>query len=169
MPILSFGYGSNMMLRKVQVNVPSATKMSNATLAGYRFVFNKVSKDGSAKGNIILTNNPSDVVCGIVIQIADNEKKALDIEEGLGKGYNEETITVTFDDNQTREVAVYTAHPNHIQENLWPYDWYRDMVIYGGMENNLPEKYIQFLKLFPFTIDPDQERRLEKYSIINSK
>lgn len=169
MPVLSFGYGSNMLLRKVQVNVPSAKKISNAFLTGYRFAFNKVSKDGSAKGNIICTSNPSDSVWGIVIQIADYEKQALDKEEGLGAGYDEETITVTCENNKSLKTVAYVAQPRHIEENLWPYDWYRDMVVYGAVENNLPKNYIQFLKLFAFTIDPNQKRRQDKYSIIYSK
>lgn len=77
------------------MNVPSATKLANAFLPGYRFTFSKKSKDGSGKGNIIETKNPDDVVWGIIIQIADNEKEALDKEEGLGKGYNERNIIVT--------------------------------------------------------------------------
>lgn len=53
-----------MLLRKVQVNVHSATKLANAFLPGYRFTFSKKSKDGSGKGNIIETKNPDDVVWG---------------------------------------------------------------------------------------------------------
>lgn len=169
MPILSFGYGSNMLLRKVQVNVPSAIKLSNAFLPGFRFAFNKKSKDGSGKGNLIETKNPDDKVWGIVIQIADDEKKALDKEEGLGKGYNEKNIIVTPDREQPIEVLAYIADPTHVQDDLWPYDWYRDMVVLGAIENNISQRYISFLKQFPFTIDPDQRRRMEKYSIINRK
>lgn len=169
MSILTFGYGSNMLLRKVQLNVPSAIKFSNACLSGYRFAFNKVSKDGSGKGNIIQTKNLNDVVYGIIIQIADVEKKTLDKEEGLGKGYNEEKIMVAQDNGQRIEVVTYIADTTHVQEDLWPFDWYRDMVLNGAIENKIPASYIDFLKQFPFTIDPDQKRRLKKYSIIYSK
>lgn len=106
---------------------------------------------------------------GIIIQIADNEKEALDKEEGLGKGYNERNIIVTVENKGPIEVYSYIADPAHVQDDLWPYDWYRDMVVVGAIENNTAIECISFLNKFPFTIDPDQSRRLSKYSIINTK
>ena len=166
MNIQIFAYGSNMLLRKLKVNVPSAVKLTNAYLPGFRFAFDKVSKDGSSKGNIVKTGIATDKVWGVVYEIEIEDKKALDREEGLGKGYNEEKLVVTAVDNNQVECCAYVADKSAEKENLLPYDWYRDMVVIGAIENSLESEYIAFLKAFQYSIDPDYERRKKKYFII---
>lgn len=168
MKIYNFAYGSNMLLRKLQVNVPSAVKITNAFLQGYRFDFNKLSKDGSAKGNITKTDSDKDKAWGVVYEIEMQEKKALDKEEGLGKGYNEGRLIVTTEKENSIEVLAYIADEGAVQKNLLPYDWYRDMVIIGAVENSIEKSYITFLKEFAYTVDPDHERRKKKFSIVIS-
>lgn len=168
--MLIFGYGSNMLLQKLKVNVPSARKIANAYLGGYVFSFNKVSKkDGSAKGNITWTGNAEKVVWGVVFEISERDKAALDREEGLGNGYNEITVSVITDKKETMEVLVYIADKSAIQQNLLPFDWYRDMVVTGAETNGLPESYIEDLKNFAFIKDNDETRRNLKYKIIEAE
>lgn len=94
--MLIFAYGSNMNLNRLTQRVPSAVKFCNVFLPGYKLVCNKVSKkDGSAKANIIKTDNLAELVWGVLFNINSNEKPLLDKAEGLGKGYNEDTLTVS--------------------------------------------------------------------------
>ena len=162
-----FAYGSNMLLQKLKVNVPSARKVANACLREYRFAFNKISrKDGSAKGNIMPTGKGEDAVWGVLFDIEDRDKQALDKEEGLGKGYNEIVISIATIDNKIVNALAYIADKSAIQDSLLPFDWYRDMVVIGAARNELPERYIDELRKFPFRADNDEERRCRKYSMI---
>lgn len=156
-----------MLLRKLKVNVPSAVKVTNAFLQGYRFHFNKISKDGSAKGNIIKTNNESDIVWGVVYEIEMRDKLALDKEEGLNKGYNEETVTIKTAKLDSVETLAYIADEGAIKESVLPYDRYRDLLVIGSIENSIDKNYITFLNEFEYSVDPDHERRKKRYSIIH--
>ncbi len=167
--MLIFSYGSNMLLQKLKINVPSARKISNARLKEYRFAFNKVSrKDGSAKGNILWTGNETDNVWGVVFEIDDRDKKALDREEGLGKGYSEIAVSVTTAKNETIEALVYIADKEATQHDLLSFDWYRDMVVMGARQNSLPESFINDLEKLPFIRDDNEGRRNKKYKIITA-
>ena len=53
MTIPYFAFGSNMLLERIKKRVPSARVLGNATLGGYALRFNKLSKDGSGKANIV--------------------------------------------------------------------------------------------------------------------
>lgn len=165
-----FAYGSNMLLQKLKVNVPSARKVANACLREYRFAFNKTSKkDGSAKGNIIPTGNSEDTVWGVLFDIQNRDKQALDREEGLGYGYNEIAVSIATIDNKIVHALAYIADDSAIQDILLHFDWYRDMVVIGAAHNELPESYIDELKKFPFKADNDEIRRHRKYSIIQTE
>ena len=63
-------------------------------------------------------------------------------------------------------VLVYLANKEKINDNLLPYTWYKDIVIAGAQYHNLPEEYIEFIKSFKATIDPDQEREKKQRLIV---
>ena len=73
-----FAYGSNMFTRKMRIPAPSARFIATGRIAGYVLRFNKKSDDGSGKGNIVETGNPTDEVWGVVFEISDAERAALD-------------------------------------------------------------------------------------------
>lgn len=164
-----FAYGSNMNIERLKKRTPSATKVSNASLRGYQFKCNKVSNTGSSKGNIVFTNNPDDTVWGVIFEIDDKEKKALDEAEGLGYGYNETKLTVQCCNNQDQLVQVYVADPGAVNNNLPPFDWYKDLIVSGAESNDLPADYIDKLKQLKAVKDKDEERRKRNYDIINTK
>jgi len=162
----TFAYGSNMNIDRLQERTPSAVKVSNASIKGYKFRCNKVSNTGSSKGNIVFTGDENDVVWGVIYEIDDNEKPNLDRVEGLGQGYNQTTITVKNSDNQDEDVQVYVADPGAINENMRPFDWYRDFILSGTEQNKLPEEYIEELRSVQSTIDTNATRRESNYSIM---
>lgn len=168
--MLTFAYGSNMLLQKLKINMPSAKKVANGYITGYRFSFNKVSKkDGSAKGNIVYTGNNDDIVWGIIYEISEEEKKALDREEGLGRGYRQEVVSITTSEGNEMDALAYIADIRAIRNGLLPFDWYRDMVITGAKKNGLPEDSITALENFKYKFDNDEERRKLKYQIIHQQ
>ena len=74
-----FAYGSNMYTPRMRERCPSARLVGTATLPGWRTVYDKPSADGSAKLNI--RPSAGDEVRGVVYEIADHERAALDAAE----------------------------------------------------------------------------------------
>jgi gamma-glutamylcyclotransferase (GGCT)/AIG2-like uncharacterized protein YtfP len=168
--MLIFAYGSNMNINRLTQRVPSATKVSNVFLTGYKLMCNKVSRnDGSAKANIEKSDIATDIVWGILFEIDSNEKPLLDKAEGLGKGYNEDCLTFTDENNLNYIAQVYIADSNSINNRLVAYDWYKEFIITGAIQNQLPADYISQLQSIPFIPDPDEKRRSDHYSILRGE
>lgn len=165
--MLIFAYGSNMNLNRLTKRVPSARKVSNAFLPGYKLICNKVSKDGSAKANIIKTDNLVEVVWGVLFTIDSNEKYLLDNAEGLGKGYIEDTLNSFDETNNPYTAQAYIADSNSIDNTLLPYDWYKEFIVSGAIQNKLPAKYILQLQSITCVRDHDEQRRIKNYSILS--
>ncbi len=162
-----FAYGSNMNQMRLQKRVSSAIKVCNAYIIGYKLQCNKVSTDGSTKGNIVFTNNSEDVVWGVIFEINNNQKPDLDRVEGLGNGYNETTLEF-LNSNIVRIAAqVYIADEGSVNNNLLPYDWYKEYILTGAIENQLPQEYIQKIQLMDYVVDEDNERRRRHFYVIN--
>lgn len=168
--MMIFAYGSNMNLNRLTQRVPSAVRVSNAFLPGYKLVCNKVSKkDGSAKANIIKTGNLAELVWGVLFTIDINEKPLLDKAEGLGKGYNEDTLIFFDETNNSYTAQIYIADSKAIDDNLFPYDWYKEFIVSGANLNNLPSEYISKLQSIACIRDHDEERRTKNYAILSGK
>jgi hypothetical protein len=158
-----------MNIRRLQERVSSAKKFTNAYLKGYVFVCNKVSKDGSAKANVILSDSEENVVWGVLFVINQNEKSLLDKAEGLGSGYGEKVLTF-YDVQGTQHLAqIYIADDKHTNDSLKPYDWYRAYILSGAIQNKLPDNYIKFLENLKFNIDINATRRNKNFAMLNSE
>lgn len=161
-----FAYGSNMNVNRLKQRVPSAVKVCNASLPGYKFAFNKRSNDGSGKGNIQQTNVDGDTVAGVVFEINEAEKPALDAVEGLGSGYNQAVVDLLDENGKTFQAQVYIADENAVDDNLMPYDWYKEFVVTGAEQNDLPAEYVQNIRNIAFTADADVERKQRQSAIL---
>lgn len=167
--MLIFAYGSNMNIKRLTQRVPSATKVTNVFLPGYKLICNKVSKDGSAKANIVKSGIAADIVWGVLFKIHKKEKLLLDKAEGLGKGYSEDCLTFT-DENSLKHIAqVYIADSNSINNSLVAYDWYKEFIITGAIQNQLSADYISQLQSIPCISDPDEKRSEKNYSILQGE
>jgi gamma-glutamylcyclotransferase (GGCT)/AIG2-like uncharacterized protein YtfP len=167
--MLIFAYGSNMNLNRLTQRVPSALKVCNAFLPAHKMVCNKMSKDGSAKANIIKSDYHDDLVWGVLFTINNNEKTMLDKAEGFGNGYNEDRLSFFDELNNTYTAQVYIADIKAIKNNLLPYDWYKEFIVSGAAINNLPVEYISKLQSIACIRDHDEKRRMKNYSILSGK
>ena len=164
--LLVFCYGSNMSSKRIKKRCPSARFLSTAYLTRYKFGFNKVSSDGSSKGNIIFTGLENDLVRGVIFEISQTEKIELDRAEGLGSGYDEQTIAVRGNDSELIQVQVYLATGlEYLNETLLPFDWYHEHCLRGAREFNLLGGYIGLIEDFNRKIDENGERRKKELSI----
>jgi gamma-glutamylcyclotransferase len=145
-----FAYGSNLNERRFKARISSAQFKSRATLARYRLVFEKPSKDGSGKATIV--HDDKSVVEGAIFTYADADHGALKKFEG---GYSESPVTVTTD---AGEVSVQTFVADRHDPALKPFDWYVQHIVVGGRKLGLPEKYLEVLAAVPSAKDSDAER-----------
>lgn len=159
-----FSYGSNMSIKRLLGRVPSAKKVDIGILEKHELKFHKVSKkDGSAKCDASETGMPEHSLYGVVFHISKEEKPALDKKEGLGYGYEQKNVQIILSNGSTLEAFTYYA--TNIDPELRPLDWYKEHVIRGARENELPIEYIRTLETIEFVEDSDAERRDEELSI----
>lgn len=153
--LITFAYGSNMLTVRLRERCPSARSLGVAKLNGYELLWHKESKDGSGKCDIFPSVDPVAYVLGVLYEIADTEKGALDKAEGLGHGYKEIEIQALCNGKQMTAKAYQATEIDH---TLTPYSWYRELVIAGAKEHHLPEDYIERLAAISAREDPDHER-----------
>ena len=66
-------------------------------------------------------------------------------------------------DGGTEQALIYLG--TNLDNTLLPYDWYRQHVLHGALENALPEDYLQLIRGVETIADPDRARRERELSI----
>lgn len=156
-----FAYGSNMSSRRLRQRVPGARPLDAAHLPGRRLAWHKKGRDGSGKCDIPAVH-PDDVVYGVVYAIDGTHKPRLDAAEGLGWGYEQMQVEVRLLERR-ETISAFTYYATRIDSAYIPYDWYRDHVLIGAREHNLPDHYIQLIENVPVFEDADKRReRIER-------
>jgi hypothetical protein len=102
---------------------------------------------------------------GVIFDIDERQKSALDAAEGLRKGYKEKATTVLDESGKKRTVFLYVANANSIDTRLRPYSWYKRFVVEGARQHALPNEYVEFIAAFPEMEDGDRERDRKERSI----
>lgn len=162
---LYFAYGSNMSSARLIARTPSAQAIATAHLPKYNLGYTKLGVDASGKCGIKLTNNPAHRVYGVLFKIKQTEKEALDVFEGLGFVYTDQEVTVYDENNQAKQAITYV--PLSEDKGLQPWDWYKQHVVRGAYEFNLPKPYIEALEAVEAMPDSDQARKDRELSIYN--
>ncbi|MCW9012971.1 MAG: gamma-glutamylcyclotransferase [Gammaproteobacteria bacterium] len=159
-----FSYGSNMSIRRLLARVPSAKKADVGILEKHQLKFHKISKkDGSAKCDAYKTGNPEHKLYGVVFFIAEDEKPELDRNEGLGYGYEQKIVEILLNTGKT--IDAFTYYATSISPELKPLDWYKEHVLRGARENDLPVEHIRSIEIIEHIEDSDPDRRDNELSI----
>lgn len=160
-----FAYGSNMLTRRLKApeRAPSAEFVDTGYIARRRLTFDKLSRDGSGKCDAEETGIETDRVYGVIFEIKCSQKPALDWAEGCGKGYKLETVEVI---TKQRTVLAQTYIATRKVRALQPYHWYKALVVAGAVEHDLPNSYVEWLRVFESTEDPHADRRAENEAIL---
>ena len=161
--MLYFAYGSNMSVKRMKKRVRGAQPRGTASLGEHQLRFHKVSRDGSAKCDVIYTGEIEDVVYGVLYELSEEDQETLDRAEGLGKGYERTQVTVV--DSLRQELQAFTYYATEIDESLFPYHWYKNHVVRGAQEAGLPQKYITMLFRVVSKEDPDAQQTYTENSI----
>jgi gamma-glutamylcyclotransferase (GGCT)/AIG2-like uncharacterized protein YtfP len=162
-----FSYGSNMSSRRLLSRVPSARFVATAKLRGYALCFHKKSQDGSAKCDAYETENDQDTVHGVIYEILKSHKAVLDHIEGLGIGYNEKTVELVVPSGDI--LKAYTYYATQINRTFKPYHWYKQHVLTGALEYNLPATYVDKLREIESMQDPNPQRHIIEMAIYKDK
>lgn len=142
MRVLYFAYGSNMASKCLRRRIPSAKPIGRAVLGGKRVLFNKRSKDGSGKANLV--DSPTHSAWGVLYEIDDQDLDKLDTVEG-----NYHRIRVQVRRPHGELVTAETYVSDYLTDQPVAYDWYKERVLGGAREHGLPDNYIAHLKRLP--------------------
>ncbi|KAJ8303065.1 hypothetical protein KUTeg_019461 [Tegillarca granosa] len=141
-----FGFGSNLLKQRIKLKNPSAVFITNAKLNGYRLSFS--SKDYNPHtcvwhgGGATLIEDPDSFVWGCVWKLKNEDIKNLDKQE-----YTYEPITVEVVSPQN-EVYICRSYHKDLDDKLdnRPSPQYKDIVLRGAEQNQLPEDYIDMIR-----------------------
>lgn len=158
-----FAYGSNMLSARLLARCPSAKPLDVARLDGYQLRWHKVSTDGSGKCNIAPDSGEGAHVLGMIYEISSSDKAALDKAEGVGKGYEEESISVAIGECKYQAIAYLATFTD---DTLRPYAWYHAFVLAGAREFDFPDYYLEQIKKTEVRSDPSRERHDKNMAII---
>jgi len=162
--MIYFAYGSNMLLARLQRRVPSARRIDGVfCLPGHQLRFHKEGMDGSAKCDSHLTDDPADRVLGALFEMDPAHRDRLDAAEGLGDGYLDKDVQVS--DTAGRLVEAHTYYATRINGSLLPFSWYKDHVLMGARETDLPRRYIASIEKLKSTDDDDWMREVSERAI----
>ncbi len=152
-----FAYGSNLHSVRLQQRVPSCSFLDVAKLTRYQLKFHKHNPDGSGKCNLLYTGDEKHEVFGVIYNIFASEKGLLDEAEGVGQGYDVTEISLSGEKGPHTAFS-YVAHPEYINDALYPYPWYKALVVTGAKRHQLPGEYIANLESLETVDDPDIHR-----------
>lgn len=144
-------YGSNLHPMRLVERLPSARLCGSSELEGWGLRFHKRGQDGSSKCNMIPA---SETLYVAIYEINPAEKVYLDEAEGLGNGYQEKAISVP----NFGTCFVYVAQDSHIDTNLRPFSWYKELVILGCLHHGFPADYVHAIQRIAPVQDHDIER-----------
>jgi hypothetical protein len=143
--------------------VGSATSLGIHRLDAHSLRFHKIGKDGSGKCDAYFTSDPADCIWGVVYTFKQEDKEILDRIEGLGKGYREQSVLVY--DPGGIAVTAFTYIALKTDPLLKPFVWYKNHVLTGALEANLPEFYVSQLTEVEAIDDQDAHRKARELSI----
>jgi len=145
-------YGSNLHPLRLKERTPTARLVGTGFLTGWSLHFHKRSdRDGSGKCSIQEFGNGIHLA---IYEITLAEKTTLDRIEGLGVGYDEIAIDVP----EFGTCSTYTARQSHIDDELAPLDWYKEMVVVGCDVHGFPHEYRARIAAVEAVPDSDHDR-----------
>ena len=160
-----FAFGSNMLTVRLTApdRAPSATVVTTGYISGRRLTFDKLSQDGSGKCDAEATENVEDRVYGVIFEIKQSDKSAMDKAEGLGNGYKEDILDVVTTETVI-QATTYIATKK--ERALRPYRWYKALTVAGAVEHGLPTSYVEWVRTFESIEDPKSDRRAKNEALL---
>ena len=163
--LLYLAYGSNLHPIRLAERVTHARLIEVSRLPGHALRFHKRGRDGSGKCNAFFTGRPEDSIFGAVYEISEAGKQELDRYEGLGQGYEIKTLKAVVC-GEEKEVFMYVATQDYIDNSLKPYTWYKEYVSLGVRCHAFPADYLNQVESIDPVKDMEQSRVLKNEKIL---
>lgn len=162
-----FAYGSNLLVERLAARCPSAEVIGSVSVAGWRLAFQSKSFDGSGKATLVV-GTPSDVVHGRLYEIDLADRPALDAAEGADRDppiylRRDDFAVVDASGESVSGVTVYLAREENAP--LPPWDWYRALIVAGGVQADLPAAEVAALAVIPALPDVEPARRTRREAL----
>lgn len=146
-----FIYGSNLCENQLTKRLKNIDEIyllkQRCSLAGYEFKYNKLSIDGTSKGNLKKIMNGA--VHGIAILITEETlDKFINRYEG---GYEKVEVNIDTEDNTSFKNQLHFKAYTCVSTNLtstFPSENYVSTIINGAKDNGLPLEYIKNILTF---------------------
>lgn len=151
LPVLHyFGYGSNLHLPALKAKGVTPRRSVRARLHGWQLAFDVrhwFPHEGGM-GNIHRTDDPADVVEGVLHVCDDEALVMLDRLEAYGVGYDRVVVPVETDDG-TVHAQAYVGLPAFLDASCRPTRRYLNILLRGALAAGLPAEYIRRLEEWP--------------------
>ncbi len=158
-----FAFGSNLSSRRLMQRLPTAEIHCVTTLASHRLCWRKNDRGQSGKCDIEVTDNPADLVYGVIYRVTPDDRLILDEIECHGYVYDRREVRVAAPGGDRLEAFTYQA--TDIDHRQQPFHWYKEHVLRGALEHGFPEDFIETIRATPSIDDHDSERHWRELSI----
>ncbi|XP_022130368.2 gamma-glutamylcyclotransferase-like [Pieris rapae] len=149
-----FAYGSNLWTFRIHMNNPTAEFVSIGYLDNYRLDFIRYSRFwGGPTATPVPTANAR--IWGVIWRLNVDNIASLDDQEGVDKDIyyvKHAEIITPYIGKFTCRIYEHTVIPlprgdnDEIPIEFWPSWTYKEVILLGAEEHNLPEYYIENLK-----------------------
>ena len=143
--MLYFAYGSNMHPGQMQKRCPGCTVVAPARLKDHRLVFSRVWAPWGGGGVADIQPAVGGVVEGVVWEITEAHREALDTYEEYPTAYIRKDVVVETFDERTLAAFAYFARP---VGSYQPSRRYLRQIIEGARAHGLSPEYVTFLESF---------------------
>lgn len=134
-----FGFASNLKTSLLEERIGNQVQDAiPGRLANYGFRFNKQNEDGSARANIIVSEEED--VFGVIYQINQKQYDALVQTE---PGFRLIEVSIETDRGN---IEALTFISDADVEDIYPAKDYLNTILVGAKEHDLPEEYVDFIK-----------------------
>jgi hypothetical protein len=130
-----FGYASNMDESTLDSRLKiKPNKIGVGVLLHHGFRFNHPNADGTARANIVQSQNES--VYGLVYEVAEADREFFLGSEPGYKFIQKEILT------KAGKINLYTFVSEKTKGGIFPKESYWKVIVQGGKENGLPNGYL---------------------------
>ncbi len=144
--MLYFAYGSNMLAEQMARLCLGPKPVGPARLHDHRLVFNRLWDGWGGSAVASIEPRADGVVEGVVWEISEADREALDRFEDFPASYTRQDVTVETFDGRLLPAFTYVARP---QGTFRPRREYLEQVIAGGRQRGLSPEYLASLEVMP--------------------
>ncbi|XP_023170617.1 gamma-glutamylcyclotransferase-like [Drosophila hydei] len=156
-----FGFGSNMLARRIHIQNPTARRIGAGKLENYRLDFQGVGSNTWLGAPATIVPTPGTYVFGAIWEIDMCNLNDLDNQEGVSNGIykpisvpvhslhgNEKIICRAYHLSNQPETIVHGQAANDVEvpPNRQPSHTYLKVLVKGAEESGIPADYVKWLR-----------------------